>query len=68
MRTEEVSSLASKFRAVSALTSSTESSVRRSECLVFVDMSKRKLGNVLKLHFQGKFKKLAGFIFLFIFF
>ena len=35
MRTEEVSSLASKFRAVSALTSSTESSVRRSECLVF---------------------------------
>ena len=55
MRTEELSSLASKFRAVSALTSSTESSVRRSECLVFVDMSKRKLGNVLKLHFQGKF-------------
>ena len=47
MRTEELSSLAFKFRAVSALTSSTESSVRRSKCLVFVDMAKRKLGNVL---------------------
>ena len=45
MRTEELSSLAPKSRDVSALTSSTESSVRRSRCFGVCRRVKEEIKN-----------------------
>ena len=45
MRTEELSSLAPKSRDVSALTSSTESSVRRSKCFGVCRRVKEEIKN-----------------------